>query len=372
MSDLAVGLMSGTSLDGIDAALVRVGGSESVELLGFTTRPFGRTERERLLDATGRVEVRDIALLHVELGRWLAEAAIEVLEVAGVPPERLSLVASHGQTVWHEPGTATLQLGDPAVIAERLRVPVVSDFRTRDVAAGGQGAPLVSLADAFLFGDPDRGRALLNIGGIANVTWVPRRGSLDGIIAFDTGPGVAVVDAATSLVDPGVTFDEHGHRAAQGRVVEHVLARLLEDPYFAASPPKTTGRERFGDELALRIVRAVEATAGAGPEDAVATALALAVRSIALGLERWLPAGGGSEVLVSGGGARNPVLMGRLVAALEGWTVRLFSEEFFDGDAKEAVAFAYLGWCTVNGLEGNVPSATGARGPRVLGRVTPP
>lgn len=372
MSDLALGLMSGTSLDGIDAALVRVRGPESIELVGFRTRPFTASERARLKEAMGTPSARDLARLHVELGKWLAEAAREMLEGVGMGAEHVSLVASHGQTVWHEPGEATLQLGDPAVIAERLGVLVVSDFRTRDIAAGGQGAPLVSIADVFLFGHPERGRALLNIGGIANVTWVPRRGVPDGVIAFDTGPGVAVMDAVTGLIQPGVAFDEDGHRAAQGRVVGSVLEKLLADPYFGRSPPKTTGRERFGDQLAERIVRDVAEVGGTSPEDAVATAVALTVRSIALGFSKWLPSAGGCDVLVSGGGTRNPVLMGNLQAALDGWRVRLFSEEYFDGDAKEAAAFAYLGWRTLRGLEGNVPSATGARGPRVLGRVTPP
>jgi anhydro-N-acetylmuramic acid kinase len=303
----------------------------------------------------------------------MADAAGALLRQAGVSSNEISFIASHGQTVWHDPGKATLQLGDPAVIAEMLRVPVISDFRTRDIAAGGQGAPLVAIADAELFGHPSHPRALLNIGGMANVTWVPRRGSLEGVIAFDTGPGVAIIDAITREGDPGVSFDRDGQRAARGVAVEEVVSDLLDHPYFAVAPPKSTGREVFGERYAHELAALVEARRGAVEvDDLVATAVSLTVHSIALGFERWLPPAGEREVVVSGGGARNPVLMRELEAALRGWKVYAFDSEFFAGDAKEAVAFAYLGWRTRQGLEGNVPSATGARGPRVLGRITPP
>jgi anhydro-N-acetylmuramic acid kinase len=370
VTGLAVGLMSGTSLDGVDAALVRLTTPDTVELLAFHTEAYSTADRTAMLEAIRRGSARDLALLHVELGRKFADAAEHLLVAADVDPREISFVASHGQTVWHEPGAATLQLGDPSVIAEHLGCTVVSDFRSRDVAAGGQGAPLVPIADCMLFGDPRGGRALLNLGGMANVTWVPRRGRTDGALAFDTGPGVAVIDAVARSLDPGVPFDADGTRARRGRAHPQVLEGLVRHPYFAQRPPKSTGREVFGDSYATELVRLVRAHQGSD-DDAVATAVALTTRSVAEAFERWLPGKGGSEVVVAGGGRRNAALMDKLGAALRGWTVRLFDDLFFDGDAKEAVAFAYLGWLALEGKPGNVPGATGAKGGRVLGRITP-
>jgi anhydro-N-acetylmuramic acid kinase len=368
---LAVGLMSGTSLDGVSAALVRIEPRARVSLMAFATDPYSAEERSRVLEAIALGGVAKLAALNVWLGERFAGAVESVLRAGGVAAGDIAFIASHGQTVWHEPGRATLQLGDPAVLAERFGVTVVSDFRSRDVAAGGQGAPLVPIADALLFGHARHARALLNIGGMANVTWVPKRGATDGVLAFDTGPGVAVLDAVVRGVRPDLRFDEGGVLAAQGHAHDAVVNELLADPYFAASPPKSTGRERFGEDLAARLRDRALAAAAVAPEDVVATALAFTVRSIADQLRRWLPVAK-AEVLVSGGGARNPTLMHELVAALRGWRVRLFADVFFDGDAKEAVAFAFLGWLTLKGKPGNVPGATGARGPRVLGRITPP
>ena len=372
MTARVVGLMSGTSLDGVDAALVQVAGEREVKLEAFVTRPFSRSERTAIRQVLERGDARQLALLHRQLGEWFAQAVADVLAVAGLSVDRLSLVASHGLTVWHEPPLVSLQLGCPATIAERTGVQVVSDFRARDVAAGGQGAPLVPVADVMLFGHDAHGRALLNIGGMANVTWVPRRGRLDGVVAFDTGPGVAVIDAVARLVDPSAPYDVGGMRAARGRAVASVVQELLDRPYFAAPPPKSTGREVFGDPFARALVERTHVVApGASEDDLVATALALTVRSIAGQLARWMPSEPERDLVVSGGGARNPTLMVQLRRALDGWVVRSFDEEFFDGDAKEAVAFAYLGWRTLRGLPGNVPAATGAGRTRVLGSVTP-
>lgn len=370
MTRLAIGVMSGTSLDGVDAALVQLTAPTHVELVAFHSEPFGTADRTAMLHAMARGGVRDLALLNVELGAAFADAAQHLLVAADVDAREISFVASHGQTVWHEPGRATLQLGDPAVIAERLGCLVVSDFRSRDVAAGGQGAPLVPIADAMLFGDRRRGRALLNLGGMANITWVPRKGRTAGVIAFDTGPGVAVIDAVARSLDPDLPFDVEGVRARRGRPVEDVVERLLRHGYFAERPPKSTGRETFGDAYAAELVTSVRAAGGAA-DDAVATAVTLTARAVAEACERWLPSEGGAEVVVSGGGRRNQALMHALETALAGWTVCQFDDLFFDGDAKEAVAFAYLGWLTLEGKPGNVPLATGAVGPRVLGRVTP-
>jgi len=366
--------MSGTSLDGVDAALVRLEPPHQLDLVAFRSEAYSPDERRRLLDAMERGGPRELALLHVWLGQRFADTTGRLLRAAGVEPAHLAAIASHGHTVWHEPARASLQLGDPAVLAERFGVPVVSDFRSRDVAAGGQGAPLVPLADALLFGHPDHPRILLNIGGMANVTFVRRRGSTDDVPAFDTGPGVAVIDAVVQALVRGTGYDEDGHLAASGRPDDELVTEMLEHPFFAAPPPKSTGREAFGKAYAEALrARATERRPAASPEDIIATAVRLTARSIALQIHQWLPQGGepGCDVLASGGGARNPTLLSQLGALLPGTPLRRFEEEFFDGDAKEAVAFALLGWRALRGEPGNVPTATGARGPRILGRVTP-
>src|SRR5947208_7273770 len=286
---LAVGVMSGTSLDGISTALVRLDRQPlDAQLVAFRQDPYTSPARGQIIEAIARGGSKDLALLHVALGERFAGAVLQLLAQAKVAPRDLSFIASHGQTIWHEPGRATLQLGDPAVIAERVGVRVVSDFRSRDVAAGGQGAPLVPLADVVLFGHAEHGRLLLNLGGMANVTFAPRRGVTGGAVAFDTGPGVAVVDAVTRRIDPAAPFDAGGERARRGKPSRKVLAALLGDPYFAAPPPKSTGRERFGPDYAARLLDQVK-QAGGSDNDAVATAPALTVETIARGTERGQP-----------------------------------------------------------------------------------
>jgi anhydro-N-acetylmuramic acid kinase len=371
---LAVGVMSGTSLDGISTALVRLRNDEptpSAKLVAFRQEPYSATERGSIIDTMARGTPKDVAFLHVALGERFAGAVLALLAQARVAPRDLAFIASHGQTIWHEPGRATFQLGDAAVLAERLGVQVVSDFRARDVAAGGQGAPLVPLADVMLFGHEQRGRWLLNLGGMANVTWVPRRGVTEGAFAFDTGPGVGVMDTITRRVDPDAAFDQGGERARRGRPVAKLLEELLADAYFEQPPPKSTGRERFGIEYADKLLARVR-KAGGSDNDAVATATALTAESIGRAIARW---GAGkddsAEVVISGGGAKNPALVERLAARVQPRPVVLFDQLFFEGEAKEAVAFAFLGLQTVTGKPGNLPAATGARGPRVLGHITP-
>src|SRR5881628_1036655 len=371
---LAVGVMSGTSLDGVSTALVRLTEQPlDAQLVAFRQDPYTTPERGQIIEAIARGGSQDLALLHVALGERFAGAVLQLLAQAKVAPGELSFIASHGQTIWHEPGRATLQLGDPAVIAERVGVRVVSDFRSRDVAAGGQGAPLVPLADVMLFGHPERGRLLLNLGGMANITWVPRRGVIAGAVAFDTGPGVAVIDAVTRRVDPDAPYDQDGERARRGHPDLKALHQLLTDPFFDQPPPKSTGRERFGIEFADRLIALVHG-AGGSANDAVATATALTAETVARGIERWTPPpapGGGDELVISGGGARNPALVELLAGRVRPRPVVPFAQLFFDGEAKEALAFAFLGFLTLAGKPGNLPAATGARGPRVLGSVTP-
>lgn len=364
---LGVGLMSGTSLDGMDAALVRIQGPTHLELLGFAHRPYHPEERRELEDAIEQpaAGARRLAHLHARLAHWAAEAVEEVLARTHTPAASLEFIAFHGQTIWHEPPLVTLQLGEPAVLAERFGVRVVSGFRGRDLAAGGEGAPLVPMADVLLFAAERHPRVLLNIGGMANLTFVAQRAVEEGAFAFDTGPGIALVDALARRCDPALPFDQDGTLAAKGRVQEALLAEGLADPFFAQAPPKSTGRERFGREYAERLY------ARAPGCDAVATAVQLSARSIADAIRRWTPAG--TEVVASGGGCRHPVLWEALRRALEedGRRLLRFDELFFSGDAKEAVAFALLGYLTLHGQPGNLPGATGARGSRVIGAVTP-
>jgi anhydro-N-acetylmuramic acid kinase len=359
--------MSGTSGDGVDAALVRLHDPLRAELVAFVTEPYEEAERVAMRDAVARGSASDLALLHAALGERLAAAALAVMAAARVAPGDLAFVASHGHTVWHEPGRVSWQLGDPAIIAERVGVKVISDFRARDVAAGGHGAPLVARADVMLFGREDGPRVLLNVGGMANITYVSRRGEADGVIGFDTGPGVAVIDAVTRRVDPGTRFDEGGRRAARGTPNTAALESLLADPYFDAPPPKSTGRERFGDAYAERVVALVRDDGGTD-DDAIATATELTVRTIAAALDRFVP-NAAWDLVISGGGAENMTLVSGLGALIP--RLSRFDDLFFDGGAKEAVAFAVLGWLTLAGRPGNVPAVTGARGTRVLGSVTP-
>ncbi|MGH7497304.1 MAG: anhydro-N-acetylmuramic acid kinase [Gemmatimonadales bacterium] len=369
---LAVGLMSGTSLDGMDAALVRFDGPTHASLMHFVTRPYDDEERRLIrgaLDApaNGMNPAARFARLHAMIAEWASEAVETLLAEAHVPASDLTLIAFPGQTIWHEPPAVSWQLGEPAVLAERFGVRVVSGFRARDVAAGGQGAPLVPMADVLLFAAVDVPRILLNLGGMANLTYVPRRAQEDGVLAFDTGPGVAVIDAVARMVDGAVAYDRDGLIAGRGVADEGALTELLADGFFASPPPKSTGRERFGDQFAAALHAKVPGANG------VATAVELTARSVAGAIARWIP--GAAEVIASGGGCHHPGLMAALERHLAGHghahPLRRFDDLFFPGDAKEAVAFALLGYLTLHGQPGNVPAATGARGPRVLGTVTP-
>jgi len=370
-----IGLMSGTSLDGISAAVTRFApqGDERyvAELLAFISRPYTPAERERLERVLSGASPEEYCRIGFDLGHWLADAVVAAIAEAGVSRSGLRAIGSHGQTVWHVPGHSTWQIGESAVIAERTGIDVVSDFRVRDMAAGGQGAPLVPIADALLFSSPASWRALQNIGGIGNVTVVPPGGSLTSLRAFDTGPGVAIIDGVVRRLFPGIPYDADGQLARRGRTIAPVVQAALEHPYFAAEPPKSTGRELFTAQYIDRFIsQCREISHSATKEDIVATAVELTAVSIADAYRRFIvePV---SEVLISGGGARHPVLVERLHVLLAPMRVRAFADEFFDGEAKEAVAFALLAHLHVSSRPGNVPGATGARGFRVLGKLTP-
>lgn len=376
-----IGLMSGTSLDGVDAALVEFdedsGAEPSWSVLAWLTHPYDAAMRGLLHEAIVAGGAAELCRVDAELGEWLARSALAVCESAGVSARDVDLIGSHGQTVWHQPPAgghrgATLQLGCPATIAERTGVPVVSDFRSRDMAAGGEGAPLVPWADRLLFSAAGRRRALQNIGGMANVTWLPPRGSPDPILAFDTGPGVALMDAAVHLATDGrETYDRGGAWAAAGTVREDLLAELLAEPFFARTPPKSTGRETFGRPLVEKLAARIGASSRSDWADLIATLTALTARSIGDAYRRWVLPRGVDEVILTGGGARNPALFERIRAELAPVPVLPGEVLGIDPDAKEAIAFAALAWAHVRRVPGNIPEATGAAGPRVLGSYTP-
>jgi anhydro-N-acetylmuramic acid kinase len=372
-SGVVVGLMSGTSLDGISAAVARftdsTDGRIDAELLAYTSRSYAPAQRTRLSAALGGGTPAEYCRLNFDLGDWLADAAIEVMAEAGIARDDISAIASHGQTIWHEPGHSTWQTGESAVIAERTGIDVVSDFRVRDVAAGGQGAPLVSIADAMLFSSGSEWRGLQNLGGIGNVTVVPPHGEIEGVRAFDTGPGVGVIDGVTHALRPDLAYDVDGKLAKAGRPNMRLVKELLAAPYFASPPPKSTGRELFTTDYVMKLIARARAD-DASDEDIIATAVQLTAESIGDAYRRFIPEPI-REVLASGGGAKNPVLFAAIEKAAAPIRVRHFDEVYFDGEAKEAVAFALLGYLYVTNRPGNVPTATGARGQRILGKLTP-
>ena len=380
---LVVGLISGTSADGIDAALVEIAGSgmdARMRLVAGLTAPLPAAERDELFlifdPPTGTVD--RITKLHFRLGELFAEAALAVIAQAGLTAARVHLIGSAGQTVWHipPPGGATLQIAEPAVIAERTRIPVVADFRVADMAAGGHGAPLVPYFDVVAFRHPERTRAVQNIGGIANVAYLPAgagptTGGSRTIVAFDTGPGNMIIDAIIQMVSSGrETFDRDGATASRGRVDGAWLDELLTDPYMSLQPPKSTGREVYGRSFAARLLEDARRR-HLSSEDTVATVSALTADSIVRAYRDFLiPRAGLDEVIVSGGGAYNGFLRRRIAEGL-GVPVRLCEEFGVNGKLKEAMAFALLASDAVAGVATNVPSATGAAGPRVLGKFVP-
>jgi anhydro-N-acetylmuramic acid kinase len=383
---IVIGLMSGTSADGVDAAVVELDGAPpnlTWRLLGHANLPHPPELRDEIFACfrpeTGTVD--RICRLNFSLGRAFAQTALAAVDAAGLCVEQVDLIGSHGQTIWHIPdgaGASTLQIGEPAVIAELTGVTTVSNFRPRDIAAGGQGAPLVAYVDRLLFTHPTLSRALQNIGGIANVTFLPSGESGAGeAFAFDTGPGNMLIDDAARRATGGTqAYDVDGRIAASGKVDAGLLAELLAHPYFRRPPPKTTGRELFGGQYAAEIW-ARGLARDLSPEDIVATVTALTAHSIARAYRDYLP-GLPDEVIVSGGGAANPTLMRLLTDAHVELAAGARTPLTYTSDdlglpsaAKEAVAFAVLAYETWHGRPGNLPSATAAHHPAILGSITP-
>jgi anhydro-N-acetylmuramic acid kinase len=383
---IIAGVMSGTSADGINVALVKLSargrGRPPYTLLGHAEYPFPAPVRRTVLAMMNAelARVADLARLNFLLGELYAEA---VAKTARKHRVKLDLVGCHGQTLYHQGVakrflgrklTATWQTGEGAVIAARLGVPVVSDFRPADMAAGGKGAPLVPFVDYLLYRNQGANRIAQNIGGIANLTAIPAGASLHDVLAFDTGPGNMVIDAVMGELY-GQRFDRDGKVAASGRVLDNVVARLVRVPFFRQKPPRTAGREEFGREYVSRFLQLCR---GASSADIVATATALTARSIANAVQRFvLPRfrtqrQRSQEMIVSGGGAKNPTLIAMLRRELAPLGIELhFSDEFgLPTEAKEAVAFALLAHETWHRRPGNVPSATGAKRAAILGKIS--
>jgi anhydro-N-acetylmuramic acid kinase len=373
------GLMSGTSADGVDTAIIDFNGNK-VTVLAYDTFPYPAALRRSIFELFESKTCRlvDICHLNFAIGEIFAEAVLKLCRKSGIDLNTIDLIGSHGQTIYHNPEgrrfgkrivRSTLQIGEPSVIAQRTGITTVADFRPRDMAANGQGAPLVPYADYILFRDKKINRAIQNIGGIANVTYLPAGCRLSDIIAFDTGPGNMIIDRIVSLISKGSKkFDRNGKIAARGTVNKGMLKNLLRHPFFSRRPPKSTGREMFGKDY-CDILYYEAMKKGLSHEDIVATATAFTAVSIARSY-RLLPAMP-DELILCGGGAHNRTLIKMLRQELGNVKILLSEEVGISCDAKEAISFAILAYATIKGIANNVPSATGADQPLILGKIVP-
>jgi anhydro-N-acetylmuramic acid kinase len=377
-----VGLMSGTSGDGVDAALVDITGRDrslKARTLAAHTLPYPRSLRLRILSASVSGTVADVCHLNALLGEWFANAALHVIRQAKLQASHVALIGSHGQTVHHlphgihAPGVgairSTLQIAEPAVIAERTGITTVANFRPRDIAAGGQGAPLAPTAHALLLKHARRARLVVNLGGISNVTYVPKGGQLSGVQAFDTGPANIVLDALMArMTDGRLLMDRDGKLALKGRVDSRLLGKLLAHPFLSKRPPKSTGREAFGPDLIEELI-ATQQQRSLSIEDLLATCSMWTAKAVGTS-RRWISAEI-DEVVVGGGGVRNRSIMSHLATVFAPVPVITFESLGWDSKMFEAVAFALLAYQTVTGQWGNIPSVTGANHPVLLGTIVP-
>ena len=372
------GLMSGTSADGVDVAIVDID-DQSQTLFGFGTVPYPASLRKALFNlfepSTSHVD--DICHYNFVFGHFFAKALDSICSKISIPLDSIDLIGSHGQTIYHNSAgraysgrriRSTLQIGEPSIIAQQTGITTVADFRPRDIACGGQGAPLVPFADSVLFSHRSLNRAIQNIGGIANVTFLPAKTSSAKIIAFDTGPGNMIIDGLMALLT-NKKYDDHGNLAAKGQICQSVLNHLLGHPYLRKSPPKTCGREEFGLQF-CRSLYANAITDKISKADLIATTTAFTALTIAKAYRRFLPSMP-DEIILCGGGARNMTLVKMLRAKFEGIKIMTTDEMGIDLDAKEAMSFAILAWATTKGFANNIPGATGATQTTVLGKIIP-
>jgi len=380
-----LGMMSGTSADGIDVALARISGAPpnlNAKLLGHTSGKFPPALRREILRIAEQqsISAGELSQLSFRLGELFADAALSACRKFRVPPSHVALVGSHGQTIFHQgrpipyfgsPTASTLQIGEPSVIAARTGITTVGDFRPADIALGGQGAPLVPYADYLLYRHEKFGRVSLNLGGIANITVLPRAPKPQQVLAFDTGPANMLIDALVSHFTRGRRrFDENAHFAAQGRSIPAFLNELLRDPYLKLPPPKSTGREYYGRAYVKKVL-ALGRRHRARPNDLIRAATIFTALSVVDALNRFvLSKTKIRQLIVSGGGAYNPLILAQLSAALPGIEVLPSSRLGIPEDAKEAFAFALLAYESFHQRPANLPSATGARGPAILGKIS--
>ncbi|MGW6301503.1 anhydro-N-acetylmuramic acid kinase AnmK [Peribacillus butanolivorans] len=376
-----VGLMSGTSLDGIDAALVRVnntGLKTEIEMIEFITYPFPKDIEKEIMQSLS-VETSNVQLicsLNFKLGKLFSDATKEVCAKAGLPIEQLDLIGSHGQTIYHQPlqeqnwVPSTLQIGEPAVIAHDTNTIVISNFRTMDMAAGGQGAPLVPFTEYILYRSETKGRLLQNIGGIGNVTVLPKQASLNDMYAFDTGPGNMIIDEVCRQLF-NLRYDEGGKIAKQGLINEELLSYCFSHPYIMSPPPKSTGRELFGRQYVVKLLKMFESLPS---QDILATVTMFTAKSIVENYRAYIfPKTKIEEVIIGGGGSYNKTLL-EMIQSLLGNSIQVLTQEElgYSSEAKEAVAFALLANETFHGNPSNVPKATGAKNDVILGNITFP
>lgn len=382
---LVMGMMSGTSADGIDTAIVRISGAPpalSARLEFHHHVSFGLPLREEILRLAngGATTTAEVSRLDFVLGEEFARAAIAACQKSGTRLDAVDLIGSHGQTIFHQGAPArlvgawrvasTLQIGEPSIIAERTGVPTIASFRPSDIAAGGQGAPLVPFVDYLLYRDAERGRVALNIGGIANVTVIPAGAGPEQVFAFDTGPGNMIVDALILGLSRGrAKFDRGAKTALKGRTIPELLSRMMREPYLRKRPPKTAGREQFGQTYVERLIEWGKKH-HASPPDLVRTATVFTSLSIADAFRRLiLPKASVDELIVSGGGAQNPLMMAQLAASVPGVEIMHSDRLGVPTEAKEAFAFAILAYEAYHGRPNNLPSATGASHPVVMGKL---
>jgi len=374
------GLMSGTSADGVDVAIIDFA-IDAVKVLAFDTYPYPPCVSKAIskLFSNEKSMVSDICHLNFAIGEVFADAVLKLCRKSRISINSIDLIGSHGQTIYHNPkGTrfgklllrSTLQIGEPCIIARRTGKTVVADFRPADIAAGGQGAPLVPYADYLLFSHKKKNRIVQNIGGIANLTWLKARADIKDVLAFDTGPGNMIIDHIANLITKGrYRYDVDGKIAAKGKVNARLLEKLMQHKFLKRRPPKSTGREEFGAAFSSRLY-SIAVKAGLKPADILATVTAFTARSIIAAYRRFLPLLP-DEVILCGGGAKNKTLVKMLKEQIEPAKVLLTDDFGINADAKEAISFAILAGATIRGIPNNVPSATGARTPVVLGKIIP-